>query len=118
REAPPQTILGVEQKAWFLDRLRRSTATWKIWGCPRGTVVWGADLQNRPPGRTEEWPAGYGAFGGGYHSAAYVERAAIYDLVRDSGITGFATVAGDRHSFWVGLAASALPRQMLAYGKG
>src|SRR5262249_25488801 len=27
----------------------------------------------------------------------------------ERGITGFATVAGDRHSFWAGLAASALP---------
>jgi alkaline phosphatase D len=111
REAPPQTILGVEQKAWFLDRLRRSTATWKIWGCSLGTLDWRADLQNLPPGLTKEWPAGYAAFGGGDHSAAYVERAAIYDLVRDSGITGFATVAGDRHSFWAGLAAKALPPQ-------
>ena len=26
-----------------------------------------------------------------------------------SGITGFATIAGDRHSFWAGVAAKALP---------
>jgi alkaline phosphatase D len=111
REAPPQTILGVEQKAWFLDRLRRSTATWKIWGCSLGTLDWRADLQNLPPALTKAWPAGYAAFGGGDHSAAYVERADIYDFVRESGITGFATVAGDRHSFWAGLAAKALPPQ-------
>ena len=36
RTAPPQTILGAEQKAWFKDRLRRSTATWKIWGNSQG----------------------------------------------------------------------------------
>ncbi len=30
-------------------------------------------------------------------------------FVRDHGITGFATVAGDRHSFWAGLAAKSLP---------
>jgi alkaline phosphatase D len=29
--------------------------------------------------------------------------------VRDAGITGFVTVSGDRHSFWAGLAAKALP---------
>ncbi len=44
---------------------------------------------------------------GGDHSSAYVERGEIYDFVRDHGITGFATVAGDRHSFWAGLAAKA-----------
>ena len=35
--------------------------------------------------------------------------AEIYDLVRDAKITGFAIVSGDRHSFWAGYAASALP---------
>jgi alkaline phosphatase D len=29
--------------------------------------------------------------------------------VRDAGITGFAIVSGDRHSFWAGYAAKALP---------
>jgi alkaline phosphatase D len=112
KDSPPQTILGKEQKVWFLDRLRRSKATWKIWGCSLGTLDWRADPQNLPEGLTKPWPgAGYAGFGGGDHSSAYVERAEIYDLVRDAGITGFATVAGDRHSFWAGLAAKALPPQ-------
>lgn len=38
-----------------------------------------------------------------------MERAEIYSFVRGEGITGFATVAGDRHSFWAGLAAETLP---------
>jgi alkaline phosphatase D len=110
KDAPPQTILGAEQKAWFLDRLRRSTATWKIWGCSLGTLDWRADPQNLPPGLTKPWPGGYAAgFSAGDHSTAYIERAEIYDVIRDAGITGFATVAGDRHSFWAGLAAKALP---------
>jgi alkaline phosphatase D len=109
KREPPQTILGVEQKAWFIDRLRGSTATWKIWGCSLGTLDWRADPQNLPPGLTKPWPSGYASFGGGDHGAAYVERAEIYDAVRDAGITGFATVAGDRHSFWAGLAAKTLP---------
>jgi hypothetical protein len=45
------------------------------------------------------------------HGSAYVERAEIYDLVAREGITGFATIAGDRHSFWSGFAAEALPPQ-------
>ena len=36
--APPQTILGAEQKAWFKDQLRNSTATWKIWGNSEGAL--------------------------------------------------------------------------------
>ena len=110
KDQPPQTILGAEQKAWFLEKLRSSKATWKIWGNTTGTLDLRADPQNLPQGLTKPWPgAGYAGFGGGDHSSAYVERGEIYDFVRDHGITGFATIAGDRHSFWAGLAAKALP---------
>src|SRR6186997_784407 len=50
KEAPPRTILGVEQKAWFKEKLRRSTATWKIWGNSLGALDHRADLQNLPSG--------------------------------------------------------------------
>ncbi|MEO8028809.1 MAG: alkaline phosphatase D family protein, partial [Bryobacteraceae bacterium] len=53
--------------------------------------------------------AGYATMGASDHSGAFVERAEIYDFVRENGITGFATVSGDRHSFWAGLAAKSLP---------
>ncbi|MBV9342524.1 MAG: alkaline phosphatase D family protein [Acidobacteria bacterium] len=111
---PPTTILGVEQKRWFLERLRNSKATWKIWGDTVATLDMRADPQELPSGLTVEWPGtGYAgfdaAFGAGDHSTAYVERAEIYDFVRDREITGFVTIAGDRHSFWAGLAAKALP---------
>jgi alkaline phosphatase D len=110
KDSPPQTILGAEQKAWFLERLRTSKATWKIWGNTTATLDMRADPQNLPEGITKPWPgASYAGFGGGDHSTAYTERAEIYDFVRDHGVTGFATVAGDRHSFWAGLAAKSLP---------
>jgi len=110
---PPQTIFGKKQKQWFLERLRTSQATWKIWGNTEGTLDTRVDPQNLPAGLVKPWPgAGYATFGGGGdHSSAYLERAEIYDFVRKHGITGFATVAGDRHSFWAGLAAKALPPQ-------
>jgi alkaline phosphatase D len=110
KDRPAQTILGAEQKAWFLEKLRASKATWKIWGNTTATLDMRADPQNLPAGLGKPWPgASYAGFGGGDHSTAYVERAEIYDFVRDHGITGFATVAGDRHSFWAGYAAKALP---------
>src|SRR5882672_10156955 len=110
RNAPPQTILGAEQKAWFKDRLRRSTATWKIWGNSLGALDERADPQNLPPGLTKPWPSdAYASLGGGDFGTAYVERGEIYDVIRDAKITGFAIVSGDRHSFWAGYAAKALP---------
>jgi alkaline phosphatase D len=109
KDAPPQTILGAEQKAWFKDRLRASSATWKVWGNSMGTLDHRADPQNLPPGLTVPWPAGYASMGGADHSSAYVERGEIYDLVREAKITGFAIVSGDLHSFWAGYAAKELP---------
>jgi len=112
KDAPPQTILGAEQKKWFLDALRRSDATWKVWGCSTGTLDWRADPQNVPSALAPAWPgAGYAGFGGGDFSTAYTERNQIYDTVRNAGMTGFVTVSGDRHSFWAGYASKSLPPQ-------
>jgi alkaline phosphatase D len=111
KDAPVQTLLGVEQKAWFLDQLRRSRATWKVWGNSLGTLDSHVDPQNLPTGLSAAWPGqGYACFGGGGdYATAYAERGEIYDVVRVEGITGFATVSGDWHAFWAGLSAKSLP---------
>ncbi|PXA82940.1 phosphodiesterase [Nostoc sp. 3335mG] len=111
KDEPPYTVLGAKQKAWLKDRLTRSTATWKIWGATNGTLEMRTDPQNLPAGlATSPWPGkGFGTFGGGDFSAAFAERAEIYDLVRDRKVSGFVTVSGDRHSFWAGYAAPTLP---------
>ncbi|HJS41158.1 MAG TPA: alkaline phosphatase D family protein [Sphingomicrobium sp.] len=111
KDRPPRTILGVEQKAWFKNQLRKSTATWKIWGNSLGAIDQRVDPQNLPPGMVEKpWPADtYAMMGSNDYGAAYAERKEIYDLVRDAKITGFAIVSGDRHSFWAGYAAATLP---------
>lgn len=105
------TALGREQKAWLKERLTRSTATWKIWGATNGPLDMRTDPQNLPAGLVEgKWPGrDFGTFGGGDLSGAFAERAEIYDMVRDNKLSGFVTVSGDRHSFWAGYAAPALP---------
>ncbi len=106
----PKTVLGVEQKAWFLHRVKESKATWKIWGNTTATLPMRADPQNLPAGMVKTWPwNGYGAFALGDWSTAYTELAEIYDFIQQNEISGFVTVAGDRHSFWAGLAAKSLP---------
>jgi len=111
KETPPRTILGADQKVWFKERLRKSTATWKIWGNSLGALDWRSDPQNLPAGMVEKpWPADtYAQFGSNDYGSAYAERKEIYDLVREAKITGFAIVSGDRHSFWAGYAAAELP---------
>ncbi len=111
KDEPPYTVLGREQKAWLKQRLTGSTATWKIWGATNATLDMRTDPQNLPSGLAKTaWPGkGFGTFGGGDLSGAFNERAEIYDLVRDRKVSGFVTVSGDRHSFWAGYAAPALP---------
>jgi len=46
KDKPPQAILGAKQKAWFKDRLRSSSATWKIWGSSQGNLEQRADPEN------------------------------------------------------------------------
>jgi len=111
RSAPPQTLLGAGQKAWFKNKLTSSTAVWKIWANSLGALDRRADPQNLPPGLTKEsWPKDkYASMYGGDFGTAYAERAEIYQVVRDGKIPGFAIVSGDRHSFWAGYAAADLP---------
>jgi alkaline phosphatase D len=107
REGSPDQHLGTVQKAWFLDRLKSSKATWKIWGHSFGTLISRTDLQNLPAGIVSQpWPSDdYGVISGGY----FAQHAEICDLVRSENIGGFAIVAGDRHSFWAGLVSKSLP---------
>jgi alkaline phosphatase D len=111
KDSAPRTILGGRQKQWFMNQLRRATATWKIWGNSLGALDQRADPQNLPDGLTQKkWPADTFAVLSTYdYGSAYHERGEIYDLVRDAKITGFAIVSGDRHHFWAGYAAARLP---------
>ena len=110
KDEPTFTVLGRTQKAWLKNQLDASTATWKIWAATNGTLDMRTDPQNLPAGLAMPWPGkGYATFGGGDFSSALTERAEIYDHVRDAGIHGFAIISGDRHSFWAGYAAKALP---------
>src|SRR4029078_4185250 len=92
KDRPPQAILGAKQKAWFKDRLRNSSATWKIWGSSQGNLEQRADPENLPAGLTKQkWPAGrFANLQGGDYGSAWMERSEIYNLVRDATITGFA----------------------------
>ena len=53
KDRPAQTILGAEQKAWFLERLRSSKATWKIWGNTTATLDMRADLPKLSAGNKQ-----------------------------------------------------------------
>ena len=106
-DAAPEAYLGLEQMAWFKDRLRSAQAPWKIWGHSFGTLKLRVDPQNLPEALTDLWPTGAGY---GYLTGPYaLEHGEIFDMVRQEGISGFTIVAGDRHAFWAGYPSKTLP---------
>src|SRR3954469_25997525 len=106
KDAPRQSYLGVEQKAWLHAQLRGSRKPWKIWGHSFGTLRFRADVQNLPAPLRANWPgAGYGGIRLGYE----IDHGEIADLLKREGITGLAIVAGDRHSFWAGTFSKHVP---------
>jgi alkaline phosphatase D len=110
RRANPQSMLGAQQKASFLEQLRQSRATWKLWGNSVGLLDWRIDFQNLPREIGVEWPtSGYALFSSDDWSGYRTERAEILDMVRREGIPGLASIAGDRHSFQAGVVAKSLP---------
>jgi len=110
KDAWPQSMLGAEQKEWFLKQLGESTATWKLWGNSVGMVDWRTDFQNLPVDLGAKWPTtGYAEFVDDDWSGYRHERGEILDFVSKKRIAGFATIAGDRHAFTAGLVSKSLP---------
>jgi len=74
-----QTMLGPEQKAWLLDALQESNATFKILASP---VAW---ADGAKPDSVDTWS--------GYEE----EREEIYSFVEDNNIGGVVLLSSDRH---------------------
>jgi alkaline phosphatase D len=114
KDLPPKTVLGIDQKKWFLNQLKNSTARWKLWGNSFGSLDPRLDLQNAPEEIKKLWPLDdYGVMAmewGQYPHA----RSEIFDFVQREKITGFVSLAGDRHAFYAGLISSALPPKTFA----
>jgi alkaline phosphatase D len=109
KDKEPQSILGAEQKAWFLERLKTSSATWKVWGNSVGSLDARIDLKNLPEGKGK-WPGkDYGMLTVGDWSGYRSERGEILDFVKANGITGLTSVCGDRHAFYAGYLSKSLP---------
>lgn len=107
KNSPAQTMLGKEQKAWFLDRLAASKSRWKVWGNTLGSLDTRIDFQNQ---NVVPWPdKGYATITVHDWTAYRSEFAEICDFVRARGITGFTSVAGDRHAYFAGLLSKSLP---------
>lgn len=95
-----RTMLGHEQRQWFLNQICNSSCIWKIWGNEVMTMqlkvlsAFATQLlgQQTPDlfVTLDQWD-GYPA-----------ERSLIFRALRDAGIKNFVTITGDLHTFVTG----------------
>jgi len=103
RDAPRGTMLGVEQKAWFLETLERSDATWKLWANSVPAMPLRLDLDRLDPEAgvptvftIDTWE--------GYPS----ERAELLQFIATRRIRNVLSLAGDNHNNFAGLLAPSI----------
>ncbi len=77
-DGPQKHFLGTRQNEWLRDKLRTSTAPFKLLACGSG---W--SIEDGPTGDT--W------------AACLAERDALFDFIRDEEIEGVILVSGDTH---------------------
>ena len=93
--SPDRTMLGAEQKAWFLEQLGESTAKWKLIGnqviFSEFNIGWSGALIGQPFERAES------TFLDIWDGYPY-ERSQIVDFIRDEEIDDVVILTGDFHT--------------------
>lgn len=100
RNDPNRTMLGGRQRQWFFNQILNSDSTWKIWGNEVMTMqlkvlsAFATQLLGQPAPDLfvdlDQWD--------GYP----VERALIFQTLKDAGVKNFVTITGDLHTFVTG----------------
>lgn len=91
-DKPSASLLGVEQKAWFKKTLKDSTASWKLWGNSIPAMPLRLNLSDVPFQDLPDVVLGLDAWNG-YPG----ELRELMSFVRDEGIAGVVSCAGDYH---------------------
>jgi alkaline phosphatase D len=86
----PRTMLGARQLDWFLQNLRLSPTTWKLWGTEM--MVMATRIAPGVPAQVDAWD-GYG-----------YERKQILDFILDNNVQNVVAITGDIHTFFAGTA--------------
>lgn len=88
---PNQSMLGVEQRNWFIDRLTHSTAVWKVWANEvQFTTLKLLGLYLN----LDAWD--------GYDG----ERTWLLNQIQQTGVRNFVVMTGDLHTFQAGIIPS------------
>ena len=95
---PAGTILGKAQKEWFLERLKMSEATWKVWLNSVPALPFHVDLSGLPSSDYEDSLFSIDSWAGYPH-----ELRSLLEHMDEAGITGVVSMSGDHHLHAAGL---------------
>ena len=98
RRRPAGSILGEAQKKWFLEQLKTSAATWKVWGNSIPALPFHINLSGLPSSCYEDSVISIDSWAGYPH-----ELRSLLEFIHDAGITGVVSLSGDHHLHAAGL---------------
>ena len=98
RRRPAGTILGKEQKEWFLEQLKTSAATWKVWANSVPALPFHIDLASLPSSDFEDSLFTIDSWRGYPH-----ELRSLLESIGGTGVTGVVSLSGDHHLHAAGL---------------
>lgn len=101
-EREPGTVLGTEQRGWFLTRLIDSDATWKLWGNALPIVSMRLDMSSLPFAGYLDSVFNLDSWSGYPYEVDY-----LFSQIESNDITGLVSLSGDHHMH----AAGTLQRQ-------
>ena len=97
RTAPPGTMLGKDQKAWWKDSMRLSNATWRVWG--NQVPLMRFDIKKGPVGGLIVDRLMNGDAWDGYA----IERTELTTFLRAQNVKNLVVLTGDIHAHFAGV---------------
>jgi alkaline phosphatase D len=101
RERPPGSMLGPGQRTWFIESLRASTASWKIWANALPLLPMRLDMSSLPFTDYEDSVFNIDGWAGYPHEVGTLMR-----LLEAAGIAGVVSLSGDHHMHGAGTVQS------------
>lgn len=93
----PGTLLGREQREWFLGTLESSDARWKLWGNALPLLPMRLDMSALPFTDYQDSIFNIDSWAGYPYEVAY-----MMDQLEEQGVTGLVSLSGDHHMHGAG----------------
>ncbi len=97
KDRAPGSMLGLEQRTWFLDTLKASSAPWKLWANSLPLMPLRLDMSSLPLTGYEDSIFNIDGWAGTPYEVSVVMR-----RLEDDGISGVVSLSGDHHMHGAG----------------